>query len=346
MPPAAGEPVPRSALLADQEFEMRYIALEEAFSIRELDDRQPPPWPENRFSRRSLADWARRLPDFTEFRLPEMDAPGIDVQVLSLTVPGLQGDQDATAARADARLANDYLAEVIGGHPDRFRGFAALPMQDPSAAAAELARCVRQLGFRGALVNDHLQGHYLDEPRYDEVWAALEELSVPLYLHPGAPPADHWNVLAGRPELYGATWSWAAETGGHALRAIYGGVFDRHPSATLILGHMGEFLPFMAAVSTRATASSTPTFRCTGHRRPISAPTSSSRPAGFSLRPRSPGPSWRSVPTRSCSPSTTPTSPATRRWPDWSRQRSARPTGRRSHTAMPSASSVSDPEAS
>jgi 2,3-dihydroxybenzoate decarboxylase len=205
---------------------MRYIALEEAFSIRELDDRQPPPWPENRFSRRSLADWARRLPDFTEFRLPEMDAPGIDVQVLSLTVPGLQGDQDATAARADARLANDYLAEVIGGHPDRFRGFAALPMQDPSAAAAELARCVRQLGFRGALVNDHLQGHYLDEPRYDEVWAALEELSVPLYLHPGAPPADHWNVLAGRPELYGATWSWAAETGGHALRAIYGGVFD------------------------------------------------------------------------------------------------------------------------
>jgi 2,3-dihydroxybenzoate decarboxylase len=183
---------------------MRYIALEEAFSIPELTDRQPPPWPANRFSRRLLADWARKLPDFTEYRLPEMDAAGIDVQVLSLTVPGLQADIDAPAARDDARFANDYLARVVAEHPDRFRGFAALPMQDPKAAATELDRCVRELGFCGALVNDH----YLDEPRYDEVWAALEELSVPLYLHPGA-------------------------------------VFDRHPGATLILGHMGEFLPFM-----------------------------------------------------------------------------------------------------
>ena len=224
---------------------MRYIALEEAFSIPELTGRQPPPWPANRFSQRHLADWARKLPDFTEYRLPEMDAAGIDVQVLSLTVPGLQADVDPATARDDARFANDYLAQVVAGHPDRFRGFAALPMQDPAAAAVELGRCVRELGFCGALVNDHLQAHYLDEPRYDEVWAALEELSVPLYLHPGAPPADRWKVLDGRPELYGATWSWAAEVGGHALRIIYGGVFDRHPGATLILGHMGEFLPFM-----------------------------------------------------------------------------------------------------
>jgi 2,3-dihydroxybenzoate decarboxylase len=224
---------------------MRYIAIEEAFSIPELEDRHPSPWRGFLFSQSHITDWARKLPDFTEYRLPEMDAAGIDVQVLSLTVPGLQADTDAATARDDARFANDYLAKVVAGHPDRFRGFAALPMQDPQAAAAELARCVRELGFRGALVNDHFQGHYLDEPRYDEVWAAVEELSVPLYLHPGAPPADHWKVLEGRPELYGATWSWAAETGGHALRAIYGGVFDRHPGATLILGHMGEFLPFM-----------------------------------------------------------------------------------------------------
>ena len=224
---------------------MRYIALEEAFSIPELAGHQSPRWPANRFSRRLLADWARKLPDFTEYRLPEMDAAGIDIQVLSLTVPGLQADIDAATARDDARFANDYLARVVAEHPDRFRGFAALPMQDPIAAAEELGRSVRELGFRGALVNDHLLGHYLDEPCYDEVWAALEELSVPLYLHPGAPPADHWKVLDGRPELYGATWSWAAETGGHALRIVYGGVFDRHPAATLILGHMGEFLPFM-----------------------------------------------------------------------------------------------------
>jgi 2,3-dihydroxybenzoate decarboxylase len=173
---------------------MRYIALEEAFSVPELENRHPSPWQGFRFSQRHIADWARKLPDFTEYRLPEMDAAGIDV---------------------------------------------------PKAAAGELERAVRELGFCGALVNDHFQGHYLDEPRYDEVWAALEELSVPLYLHPGAPPADHWKVLDGRPELYGATWSWAAETGGHALRIIYGGVFDRHPGAALILGHMGEFLPFM-----------------------------------------------------------------------------------------------------
>jgi 2,3-dihydroxybenzoate decarboxylase len=208
---------------------MRYIAIEEAFSIPEMAERQSSPWPPNRFSRLHLADWARRLPDFTEHRIPEMDAAGIDIQVLSLTVPGLQAGLGAPAARDDARFANDYLARVVAEHPDRFRGFAALPMQDPAAVAAELGRCVRQLGLCGALVNDHLQGHYLDEPRYDQVWAALEELSVPLYLHPGAPSADRWKVLDGRPELYGATWSWAAETGGHALRVIYSGVFDRHP---------------------------------------------------------------------------------------------------------------------
>ncbi len=225
---------------------MRYVALEEAFSIPELED-HPSPWLGFRFSQRHIADWARKLPDFTEYRLPEMDAAGIDVQVLSLTVPGLQANTDERTARDDARFANDYLAQVVAEHPDRFRGFAALPMQDPKAAAEELDRTVRELGFCGALVNDHFQGHYLDEPRYDEVWAALEELSVPLYLHPGAPPADRWKVLDGRPELSGATWSWAAETGGHALRVIYGGVFDRHPGATLILGHMGEFLPFMCS---------------------------------------------------------------------------------------------------
>ncbi|GFG76462.1 hypothetical protein MBOT_38270 [Mycobacterium botniense] len=104
-----------------------------------------------------------------------------------------------------------------------------------------------ELGLCGALVNDCVHGpggRYLDAPEYDEIWSALESLGVPLYLHPGAPPVDHWRVLDGHPELYGATWSWAAETGGHALRILFSGLFDRHPGATLILGHMGEFLPF------------------------------------------------------------------------------------------------------
>jgi 2,3-dihydroxybenzoate decarboxylase len=117
-------------------------------------------------------------------------------------------------------------------------------LQDPTAAAAELNRCVTELGFSGALVNDHLDGYYLDEPQYQPVWEALESLDVPLYLHPGAPPADGWHVLNGHPELYGSMWSWAAEVSGHALRILCSGVFDRHPPATMILGHMGEFLPY------------------------------------------------------------------------------------------------------
>lgn len=224
---------------------MSYIALEEAFSIPELDDHRPSFWSDVRISQRYGTEFARRLPDFTEYRLPDMDAAGIDVQVLSLTVPGVQVDVDAATARDRARFANDYLARVVAEHPDRFAGFAALPLQDPRAAAEELSRAVRELGFCGALVNDHFQGHYLDEPQYEEIWAALEELSVPLYLHPGAPPADRWKLLDGRTQLAGAMWAWAAEVGGHAMRIVIGGVFDRHPGATLILGHMGEFLLYM-----------------------------------------------------------------------------------------------------
>ncbi len=232
---------------------MRYIALEEAFFIPELAERQPMPQQggmprlPSRFKTACAERYQRRLPDFTEYRLPEMDDAGIDVQVLSLTVPGLQVDIEPGLARENARFVNDYAAKVVSEHPDRFRGFAALPLQDPAAAAAELARAVTELGFCGALVNDCVHGpggRYLDAPEYDEVWSALESLGVPMYLHPGAPPADQWQVLQGRPELYGASWSWAAEVGGHALRIVYGGVFDQHPGATLILGHMGEFLPF------------------------------------------------------------------------------------------------------
>jgi 2,3-dihydroxybenzoate decarboxylase len=227
---------------------MRYIALEEAFFVPELADLLPAHQRLMQLLKPEFAErYERRLPDFTEYRLPEMDDAGIDIQVLSLTSPGLQVDIDAERARTNARFANDCLAKIIDQHPDRFRGFAALPLQDPAAAAAELQRAVTQDGLCGALVNDCISGpggRYLDAPEYDELWSAVESLGVPLYLHPGAPPADHWRVIDGRPELYGATWSWAAEVSGHALRLVFGGVFDRHPGATLILGHMGEFLPF------------------------------------------------------------------------------------------------------
>lgn len=223
---------------------MSYIALEEAFAISALVARQPATEMRIRTTAEYSQMCSRGLIDFEEHRLPDMDANGIDIQVLSLTVPGIQADIDPAAARENARFANDFLAEMVAAHPARFRGFAALPTQDPDAAVAELARAVGELGFCGALVNDHTHGRYLDDPAYEELWSAFEELHVPLYLHPGSLPIDEWKVMEGRPEMYGASWSWQAETGGHALRLLYAGVFDRHPNAKLILGHLGEFLPF------------------------------------------------------------------------------------------------------
>jgi 2,3-dihydroxybenzoate decarboxylase len=223
---------------------MRYIALEEGFSLPGLADRQPMPTLPFSFKPEYAQDWVRRLADVEEFRLPEMDAAGIDVQVLSMTVPGLQVDLDGPTAVENARWANDQLAKMVAEHPNRLRGFAALPLQNPAAAADELRRCVGDLGFCGALVNNCSQAQYLDEPRFDVLWAAVARLGLPLYLHPGAPPSDRWDVVRDHPELWGAMWSWGAETAGHALRILYSGIFDRYPDATLVLGHMGEFLPY------------------------------------------------------------------------------------------------------
>src|SRR5262249_56458942 len=114
------------------------------------------------------------------------------------------------AAVAAARKVNDYLAEVVAAHPTRFAGFAALPLQDPGAAVAELRRAVADLGLKGVLHNDHVLGHYLDEPQFRPVWAELERLGVTLYLHPGLVPADHWRVLEGYPMLSGPSWGWTA----------------------------------------------------------------------------------------------------------------------------------------
>lgn len=227
---------------------MKIITLEEAFSIKglALGDRLHAN-PDVPASDAFKADCGPKLFDFTRWRLPEMDANGIDMQILSLTAPGIQAADSAQVATGDAIAANDFLAGVIAEHPGRFRGFAALPLQDPAAAVAELRRSVEVLGFCGALINDHSLGHYLDEPSFESFWAALEQLDVPLYIHPGAPRLDHWKVLEGHAALVGPTWTWGAETAAHALRLVYGGVFDRHPRARIILGHMGEYLPFQLA---------------------------------------------------------------------------------------------------
>jgi 2,3-dihydroxybenzoate decarboxylase len=221
---------------------MKIIAMEEAFDVPAMQTRgslnQPSP-----FRPEVLANWERRLPDFTEYRLQDMDEHGVDVQVLSLTNPGVQMQPDAAIAVSDAQLVNDVLAGVINEHPTRFAGLAAMPLQDPAAAVRELDRVITQLGLSGVLVNGHVLDTYLDEPSYRVFWEALAGHDVPLYLHPNSAPLG-WSVFEGRPELLGPNYAWAAETGAHALRLIYSGLFDEFPTAKVILGHMGEFLPF------------------------------------------------------------------------------------------------------
>jgi 2,3-dihydroxybenzoate decarboxylase len=196
---------------------------------------------------RGIAAVEAKLLDVGEGRLAAMDACGIDMQVLSLsalTFAAIQGERDTAQAISLARQANDYLAEQVRRHPDRFAGFAALPLQDPKVAADELERAVTQLGFKGALVNGHTNGEYLDERQFWGVWERAEQLGVPIYLHPADSEADQMKIYQGYPGLRSATWNWTVETATHALRIICSGVFDTFPNAILLLGHMGEALPY------------------------------------------------------------------------------------------------------
>ena len=184
-----------------------------------------------------------RLADFDAMRLQDMDQAGIDYVILSQTGPGVQVEPDTAVAIARARENNDFLAAKVAGNPGRFGGFASLPMQDPKAAADELERTVKELGFKGALVNGHTNGVYYDGAAYDPFWERMQALDVPLYLH----PFDAYGATyaySGHPEIAGATWGWGVETATHALRLLFGGVFDRYPRLKIILGHMGEGLPF------------------------------------------------------------------------------------------------------
>jgi 2,3-dihydroxybenzoate decarboxylase len=192
-----------------------------------------------------------RLADFSTHRLAAMDAAGIEMSLLSHTVPAAQGIVDAATATAAARDINDFLAgAAVGKHPTRFAGLASLALQDPVGAGKELERAVTQLGFKGAMINgytnvaDERGGEYLDEPRLLPFWEAAAALGVPIYLHPRA--ALDQRAYRGHAELIGATWGFAPETATHALRLIYSGLFDRFPSLTVVLGHLGETLPYFA----------------------------------------------------------------------------------------------------
>jgi 2,3-dihydroxybenzoate decarboxylase len=221
---------------------MKKIALEEHFMAPGFDQYEA--GVENMMTPEAYKGFAERLPEFAELRLQTMDKAGIDVCVLSQTSPGLQIEKDSHTAIRKAREVNDFLALEIQKQPKRFAGFAHLAMQDPAAAVAELKRCVNDLGFKGALINGHTNGVYLDDQRNLPFWEAINELDVPLYLHP-ASAFDMPHMFQGYPELVGPTWGWTVETATHVLRLIVSGLFDHLPMLKIIVGHMGESLPFM-----------------------------------------------------------------------------------------------------
>ena len=214
------------------------IALEEHFSIQEL---LPTPAELEFFDPQVLNRIEPLLPELADRRLTAMDRAGIEIAVLSQTAPGIQTVASSSEASVLARRANDALEVAIQQQPQRFRGFAALNLQDVDAACAELKRCITELGFVGALINGSSHGQYLDHPDLEPLWSTLETLDVPLYLHPGLPTNQPASMVR---ELDGATWGWSFDTATHALRLIVKGVCDRHPKARVILGHMGENLPF------------------------------------------------------------------------------------------------------
>ncbi|HWG12986.1 MAG TPA: amidohydrolase family protein [Streptosporangiaceae bacterium] len=230
---------------------MRVITLEEHFWTDALTEG-------NRTAQSAAASVPRLgaladdLRDLGPRRLADMDAAGIDVQVLSVAAPAAQ-ELDAASAVRLARDANDRLAAAVGQHPDRFAGFATLPTPDPDAAAAELERTVTGHGFKGALINGHTGGRFLDDEKFWPIFERAEALAVPIYLHPTYPTAQAMEVYyQGFEESVSATlatsgWGWHAETGLHVLRIILGGVFDQFPGLQMIVGHMGENLPFSLA---------------------------------------------------------------------------------------------------
>lgn len=229
---------------------MRIITLEEHFSTPEFleamaEVRQGDPvvdmWRANR----------DKLFDVGKDRIADMDAAGIDVQVLSLS--GSLDKLNPAIATGLARDINDRLADAVRANPERFAAFATLALQEPEKAALEFERCVRQLGFKGALVNGMSEGQFLDHRRFTPVFEAAQSLDVPVYLHPSLPPDEVRKAYyGGLPGDLGfilstAGWGWHVETGAHCLRLIVSGLFDRFPRLKIIIGHLGEALPFYIA---------------------------------------------------------------------------------------------------
>jgi len=221
------------------------VALEEHFAIPDTLNDSAGFVPEDHWE-----ELKGRILDIQVRRLREMDAHGIETMILSLNAPAIQAIPDAARANEIARKANDYLATEVAKRPDRFQAFAALPMQDPELAIVELQRAVNELGFRGALVNGFSQANdaattvYYDLPQYWPFWGVVEQLDVPFYLHPRNPLAADARIYQGHEWLLGPTWAFGQETAVHALRLMGSGLFDQYPKLQIVLGHMGEGLPY------------------------------------------------------------------------------------------------------
>jgi len=185
----------------------------------------------------------QRLLDLGEQRIRHMDETGIDKAVLALTSPGAQPLRDIAEARGLARRANDYLAEHVARRRERYIGMTAVAPQDPEWSAREIVRGARELGFKGVQINSHTQGQYLDHPRFDPIFRAVADTDQPLYIHPATPP-DSMIAPMLEAGLEGAIFGFGVETGLHLLRLITSGVFDRYPELQIMVGHMGEALPF------------------------------------------------------------------------------------------------------
>jgi predicted TIM-barrel fold metal-dependent hydrolase len=224
---------------------MRTIALEEHFVTPAFLH-----GPASALEQHMPAKLIEELVDIGDARVAAMDAAGVDVQALSLTSPGVE-QLDVEDVRRVARHSNEALADAVRRHPTRFFGLAALPIGDPGAAVAELERVAADRGFRGVMINGHHRGRYLDDRFFRPVLARAEALKFPIYIHPTRSPqpvVDAWYggfspMVSQMMAIAG--WGWHIETALHVLRMVLGGVFDAHPDLQVVIGHMGETLPFM-----------------------------------------------------------------------------------------------------
>ena len=194
--------------------------------------------------------FTQELLDTDNQRIEGMDKTGIEYALLSINAPGVQGILDTNEAIEVARKGNDRMADAMAKHPRRYGGLAALPMQDPDAASAELTRAVKELGFKGCMVNGFTQKDvpdsaiYYDIPEYRSFWATVSELDVPFYLHPRMQIPSRAQNYEGHPWLMSAPWGFAVETSIHSLRLCGSGLFDDFPNLRIVIGHLGENIPF------------------------------------------------------------------------------------------------------